>query len=518
VEKTRNINISCAAALAAHQLGRPVRLLLERDLDMGITGGRHPFHATYNVGFNNQGKLLGADLKLYSNGGISSDLSFPVLDRALLFCDSCYNIPNLRNEGRVCKTNLPSNTAFRGFGGPQGQLITEAWVEHVARTLHKRPEEIREMNLYNEGEKTYYGTPVTKSVKRSWFECKESSSFDKRVQEIEEYNQRNRWRKRGITMMPSKYGIAFTANFLNQGGALVNVYVDGTVLVTHGGVEMGQGLHTKVAQVVASEFGVPVRDVHIKEMATDKVPNASPTAASMGSDIYGMAALNAARQITDRLRPYREKMPHASFEEIVHKAYFDRVNLSAQGFFKSEHEGYDIMKNTGNPWRYFTLGTACTEVEVDCLTGDHKILRSDLVVDVGNPINPAIDIGQIEGAFMQGAGWVSIEELMWGDEQHPWVRPRGRLQTAGPGAYKIPAADDIPSDWRVKLLKDTTDPRYETIAVQSSKAVGEPPLLLGISVFFAIKEAIMAARKQEGLLGHIPLDSPLSSERLEWLV
>jgi xanthine dehydrogenase/oxidase len=277
---------------------------------------------------------------------------------------------------------------------------------------------------------------------------------------------------------------------------------------------MGQGLHSKVAQVVATEFDIPLEKVHIKEMATDKIANASPTAASMGSDTYAMAALNAAKQITARLAPYRTKDPHATFAELAVKAYFDRVNLTAHGFFKSEHEGYDIMTGKGKPWRYFTLGTACTEVEVDCLTGDHKILRTDLVLDIGNPINPAIDIGQIEGAFMQGAGWVSIEELIWGDNQHEWVRTKGRLQSNGPGAYKIPSADDIPMDWRITLLKDEMNPKYETIPVQSSKAVGEPPLLLGLNVFFAIKEAIKAARRQEGLVGFLPINSPITSERI----
>jgi len=513
-KETRNINFGAIAAVAARNLNRPVRLLLERDLDMTITGGRHPFKCIYKVGLSKEGIITAADLQLYLNCGFSHDLSVPVLDRALLFCDSCYRIPNFRNVGKMCKTNMPSNTAFRGFGGPQGHLFTESWIEHAAQVLKIPSEELRERNLYNEGDFTYYGFPVPRSVRRSWEICKQSSDFLKRKAEVENYNKEHRWRKRGLSIIPSKYGIAFTANFLNQGTALVHVYTDGSVAVTHGGVEMGQGLNTKVAQVVATELGISVDKIHIREMATDKIPNASATAASMGSDIYGMAAWKACQELNERLKPYRKSMPNASFAEIAQKAYLDRVNLSSQGFFKSEHEGYNIETGKGKPWRYFTVGAGCTEVEIDCLTGDHKILRTDLVVDIGTPINPSIDIGQIEGAFMQGAGWVTIEELVWGDDQHSWVKPKGRLATNGPGSYKLPSADDIPLDWRITLLKDPPDPKLEILPVQSAKAVGEPPLLLGISVFTAIREAIRSARKEEGLHDFYPLDSPLTSERI----
>ncbi|PRP86577.1 xanthine dehydrogenase-like [Planoprotostelium fungivorum] len=513
-KETRNINFSAAAALAAYYTRRPVRVRLERNVDMQITGGRHPFKSSYKIGFDSSGKLLAADLQLYANGGMSHDLSVAVLDRALLFCDSSYNVPALRNKGRVARTNIPSHTAFRGFGGPQGYLTAEAYVEHVASFLKLRPEVVRERNLYNEGDLTYYNFPVTKSVRRSWDECKISSKFQDRLQEIEIYNSQNRHRKRGITLIPSKYGVAFNAMFLNQGSAMIHIYLDGTILVTHGGIEMGQGLNTKVAQVVANELGVHISHVRIKEMATDKIPNASPSAASMSTDIYGGAALDAARQLAERLRPYREKDSGATLGQLAVKAYFDRVSLSAQGFFKSEHEGYDIMTNKGKVWRYFTLGTACTEVEIDTLTGDHKVRRVDLVLDVGDPINPTIDIGQVEGAFMQGAGLVSIEELAWGDNQHPWIKQGGKLQTAGPGTYKIPSADDIPTEWNISLMPDTTDPKLETVAVQSSKAVGEPPLLLGMSVYFAIKEAVKAARREEGQEEYFQLNSPLTSERI----
>lgn len=376
-------------------------------------------------------------MQLYSNAGFSLDLSGAVMDRALLFLDGCYRFPEIFAEGRLCKTNLSSNTAFRGFGGPQGAFTAEVIIDHIARFLKLDPVQVREKNLYNEGDLTYYGFPVVKSLRRSWDECKARSSYAQRYEEIKQFNSKNRWRKRGMALVPSKYGIGFTANFLNQGGALVNIYTDGSVLVTHGGVEMGQGINTKVIQVVATELNIPVHQVHIAEMATDKVPNASPSAASMSADIYCMAALNATKELNARLKPYREKFPKdAHFKDIVSSAYYDRLNLSAQGFFKSEHKGFDFEKGVGAPWRYFTMGTACTEVEIDTLTGDHKILRTDLVLDIGNALNPSIDIGQIEGAFMQGAGLYSIEEMVWGDENNKWVQP-GKLGSVGPGNYKI---------------------------------------------------------------------------------
>jgi len=310
-------------------------------------------------------------------------------------------------------------------------------------------------------------------------------------------------------MIPTKFGIAFTFTALNQGAALINVYTDGTVLITHGGVEMGQGLHTKVMQVVANALNVGIQDVHVSETATDKIPNASATAASQGTDLYCMAALKACEILNERLAPYRERMPGESLKKIAQAAWFDRVNLAAQAFYKVPVSGFDFDKGQRKPFNYFTSGVAATEVQVDTLTGDHRILRTDIVMDVGKPINPAIDIGQIEGAFVQGAGWLTIEELVWGDKDHPWVRS-GRLKTNGPGAYKIPACDDIPREFNVTLLKESSNPN----AIHSSRAIGEPPLFLGSSAVFAARNAINAARKEEGLEDWLPVQLPLTAERI----
>ncbi len=319
----------------------------------------------------------------------------------------------------------------------------------------------------------------------------------------------NSYRKRGICVLPTKFGIAFTVVHLNQGGALVHIYTDGSVLVTHGGVEMGQGLHTKVAQIAAHKLGVPLDRVFISETSTDKVPNASPTAASASSDLYGSAVADACDQLLARLQPIKQAHPElATFKELVSKAYMLRVDLSAHGFYRTP----DITGFGGVlPFNYLCYGAACTEVELDVLTGDFQILRTDIVMDVGQSLNPAIDIGQVEGAFVQGMGWTCIEEVVWGDDQHPWVRP-GRLFTAGPGTYKIPTANDIPLDFRVALLRNA--PCHRTPEVHSSKAVGEPPFYLGASVFWALKEAVYAARCDAGVEGYFHLDAPATPERL----
>jgi len=514
-KETRNINVSAACAVASWKLNRPIKMILHRDLDFQITGGRHPYKGKYKLAIDANGKIKAGNFALYSNAGFSFDLSGPVMLRAILFLDNCYKVPSIKIEGKLCKTNIWSNTAFRGFGGPQGTLVIEAAMEHAAEKLGVPVDKIRELNMYDHGDVTYYGQQVTKNIKRSWDVCREQSDYDKRQKAIQQFNAENKYRKRGMTLMPTKYGVAFGANFMNQGSTMILVYLDGSVLVTHGGVEMGQGLNTKVCQIVASALDIPLSSIHIQEMSTDKIANASPTAGSMGSDIYGMAALKAAQEIKQRLLPFIQKNPKGKFKDWVTAAYFDKVDLSARAFFTSEHEGYDLAKNRGKPWRYFTLGTSCTEVEVDTLTGDHKILRNDLVVDIGTPINPMIDIGQIEGAFTQGFGWSTIEELAWGDEQHQWIHPKGRLTTAGPGSYEIPSADDMPLDWRVTVLKaDPQAQQLEIQAVHSSKAVGEPPLLLGLSVPLAIREAIKAYRQQEGLLGPLPWNSPMTSERI----
>jgi len=512
-KETRTVFISSAAALAAHRLQRPVRINLDRDVDMWITGTRHPFYGKYRAAAGPDGCLRALDLELYCNAGFSMDLTEPIIGRALFHSDNCYKIPNMRIKGYMCQTNTVSNTAFRGFGGPQGLIIAEAWLEHLATKLKMRPEEVREKNLYAfEGDRTHFFQAMERCpVQRMWKELAESSELSTRNAVIEQFNNENRWRKRGIALLPTKFGISFTAKFMNQAGALVHIYTDGTVLVTHGGTEMGQGLHTKMAQVTARALRIPFEDVHVRETATDTVPNSSPTAASASSDLYGMAILNACEQLNKRLQPYLEGAG-GNFKSAVHAAFFDRCDLSAHGFYKTPDIGYDWTKpdaERGRPFNYFTYGAACTEVEVDALTGDMRMLRTDLLMDLGNSLNPAIDVGQIEGAFMQGFGWTMLEETMWGCDEFPWLKP-GACFTRGPGTYKIPSFNDVPVDMRVTLLKDSANDR----AVHSSRAIGEPPFFLGASAFFAARAAIAAARADAGFSGHFTVDTPLTPERI----
>ncbi|TPX59849.1 hypothetical protein SpCBS45565_g07639 [Spizellomyces sp. 'palustris'] len=503
-KETRSVNLSCALAVAANKLRVPVRCMLTREEDMAISGQRHPFRGDYKVGFTDTGRLVYVEVDIISNGGFSMDLSTAVLERAMTHVDNCYNIPNVKVTGRIAKTNLASNTAFRGFGGPQGMMIAEQFITHVAEYLGKSVEEVRKVNLYKTDELTHFRQPLTDVfIERVWDELMESSDFTRREKEIQEWNRKHKYRKRGIALMPTKFGLAFTARFLNQAGALVHIYTDGSVLISHGGTEMGQGLHTKMVQVAAQALGVPVSKVHLSETQTSTVPNTSATAASVSSDLNGMAILDACEKLNTRLQPYRDIRPALTWEEIISKAYFDRVGLSANGFYKTPDLSYDWATNEGRMFNYFTYGAACAEVEVDTLTGDHTTLRADIVMDIGKSINPAIDIGQIEGAFVQGMGWSTLEE--------PLINPStGFLITRGPGAYKIPGFRDIPVDFRVRFLSGVRNKR----AIHSSKAVGEPPLFLGAVVFFALREAIKSARAQHGETGWFRMDSPATSERI----
>lgn len=509
-KETRAGFINALLGIPAYHLRRPVRIMLDRDEDMQSTGHRHAFCADYKVGFTQQGVIKGLDLDLYSNAGNSLDLSSSIMDRALLHIDNAYRLGAVRAKGHLCRTNTFSNTAFRGFGGPQGMLVTENWIDQIARTLGVSPEEVREANMYNEKDSTQYGQVLDGcQVRPCWDHVMKTADFKVRQKEIAAYNAKNRWRKRGMTLIPTKFGISFTTKFLNQAGALVHIYTDGTVLCTHGGVEMGQGLHTKVAQIVAHDLGLPMSSVYIAETATDKVPNASPTAASASSDMYGGAVADACAQLNKRLLPYRDQLPGKTFAEVVLAAHLDRVDLSAHGFYTTP----DVTGFGGTmPFNYFTYGAAATEVELDCLTGDFQIRRTDICMDLGASLNPAIDIGQVEGGFVQGMGWTCLEELVWGDSEHPWVRPAGSLFTRGPGTYKIPATNSIPVDFRVSLLKDA--PNFRTPMAHSSKAIGEPPFFLGASTFFALKEAVYAARESAGHRGFFVMDSPATPERL----
>jgi len=517
-KESRTAPFACVAGLGAYLLNRPVSIVIERDIDMSITGQRHAFRIDYTAGCKSDGKFTYLQANLYSNGGYSLDLSQAVMDRALFHVDNTYRWPAVHASGRVCQTNQPSHTAFRGFGGPQGMLVTETIVQQFAELLHVTPESLREKNFYKEGDRTHFGQPLEKYyVPDLWGKIHNMADLSNRIKAVEEFNASNKWVKRGLSVIPTKYGINFTAKFMNQGGALVHVYHDGSVLVAHGGTEMGQGLYTKVIQVAADVFGISPDLVITNESSTTTVANASPSAASLSTDLYGMAVLDACNQIVRRLQPVRDRHPGADWQTIVHHAYFDRIDLSAHGFFiiPTDRCGFDWTKETndnserGHPFNYFTQGVGCAEVEVDCLTGDSKILRADILMDVGKSINPAIDIGQIEGAFTQGFGWLTIEELLWGNKKYPWIK-EGQLFTRGPGTYKIPAFNDVPVDFRVHLANTTNQ-----YAVHSSKAVGEPPFFLGSAVFFAIKEAINAARKDNGLQDtYYPLDAPATSERI----
>ena len=512
-KESRSAIVAAIAAVPSAALRVPVRLVLDRDEDMASTGHRHPFLGKYTVAVSPDGKIQALDMVLYCNGGNSMDLSHSILDRALFHSDNGYDIPHVRVTGRVCATHMPSNTAFRGFGGPQGALLCEMWMDHVARALGMPGDVIRERNLYGPGGIAHFGQVIDgERLQRCWRQARTSGEVERRTAEVAAFNAANRYRKRGLACVPIKFGIAFTTKFLNQGGALVHVYTDGTVLVSHGGVEMGQGLHTKMAAVAAGTLGIGADKVFINETNTAVVANSSPTAASASADMYGGAVLDACTQLLERLKPYRAALgADAPWEKVVSAAYFDRCDLSAHGFLVTGGLTWDWARGPpGDPFNYLCYGSAVAEVELDVLTGDCACLRADLVMDVGDSLNPAIDVGQIEGGFVQGLGWLMLEELKWGDQAHPWVKP-GKLFTCGPGTYKIPTANDIPADMRVSLLQGAGNPR----AVYSSKAVGEPPFLLAMSVFFAAKEAVAAARADgQAPEGPFVLDAPATPERL----
>lgn len=502
-KESRSSPLALAAALAAHCLGKPVRGMFDRDEDMTITGQRHPFLAKYKLAFTKEGKITACEIFLYTNAGNSTDLSMSVMDRAIFHFENAYRIPNVTCYGYVCKTNLPTNTAFRGFGGPQAMFIGESMIHHVATYLGVDVFEVSRLNLYKEGDLTHFNQELTYcTLERCWEECVNSSEYHKRKAEIEQFNRKNRWHKRGISVVPTMYGIAFTSLFLNQAGALVLIYADGSVLISHSGIEMGQGLHTKMIQVASRALEIPASLIHIADTRTDKVPNTSPSAASSGSDLNGMAILNACSILLERLKPYKAANPKGEWKDWVKAAFFDRVSLAASGFYKTPDLGYNFQTNSGRAFNYFCYGVGCSEVEIDCLTGDHQVRRTDIVMDVGESINPAIDVGQIEGAFMQGYGLFVLEE--------PLISPDGVLYTKGPGTYKLPGFADIPAVFNVSLLKGAPNPR----AVYSSKAVGEPPLFLSSSVFFAIREAIKSARHDSGKLEYFQLNSPATSARI----
>ena len=509
-----------AAALIAVRTGRPAKLRVDRDDDMVMTGKRHDFETGWSVGFDDDGKLAGAAFDLASRCGYSADLSMAINDRAMFHCDNAYALPTAKIVSHRFRTHTVSNTAFRGFGGPQGMMGVERALDAVALHLGKDPLDVRKANLYGPaGVQTPYGQTVDDSPALALIEQLEASSnYRARRAAVLDWNAKNRWLKRGIALTPVKFGISFTATHLNQAGALVHVYTDGSVMLNHGGTEMGQGLYVKVAQVVADVFGIGLDRVKITATATDKVPNTSATAASSGSDLNGMAALDAARQIRDRLVTFAAEVfgvpvdkivfennsvrvgdTVLTFAELAKKAWFARISLSAAGFYRTPKIHYDRASHQGRPFLYYAWGAAAAEVIIDTLTGENRCLRADILHDCGKSLNPAIDLGQIEGGFVQGMGWLTTEELVFND--------KGVLQTHAPSTYKIPTASDRPDVLNINFWHEAN--REETI--HRSKAVGEPPLMLAISVFSALTQAVAAVGDYRVMPD---LDAPATPERI----
>ena len=521
-KESQSALFACVAAVAARRLQRPVKLRPDRDDDFMVTGRRHCFVHDWEVGFDDAGRVLGAKIEMVSRAGFSADLSAPVMTRALCHFDNAYWLPHVAMEGHSARTHTQSNTAFRGFGGPQGALAIEIVLDDIARTLGLDALDVRLANLYGIGERdtTPYGQRVEDNVLRPLIdELVASSDYRARREAVNAFNAASPVLKKGLALAPVKFGISFNVVHLNQAGALVHVYTDGTVLVNHGGTEMGQGLNTKVAQVVAHTLGIGAARVRVTATDTSKVANTSATAASTGSDLNGKAAADAASQVRARLVQHLatqhgvapEQVSFANdvvtvgtqtftFEEVVMAAYLARVQLWSDGFYATPKLHWDRDTMQGRPFYYFAYGASVSEVLLDTLTGESKVLRADLLHDVGRSINPALDIGQVEGAFAQGLGWLTTEELVW----HPQT---GKLMTHAPSTYKVPTASDMPADLRVRLF----DNANVEDTVHRSKAVGEPPLLLGFSAFLALRDAVSAVG------GHRhppPLRAPATAEAL----
>ena len=500
-KETQAAGPACLCAVIARLTGKPTKMRLPRVDDMMMTGKRHPFFARYDVGFDDDGRLQGINLDLAGNCGYSPDLSGSIVDRAMFHADNAYFLNNAVVTGYRCKTNLASNTAYRGFGGPQGMVVIEEIMDAIARTLGKDPLEVRKQNYYGQEDRNethYFQTVEHNILDEITAELETSAEYARRREAVREFNRNSPVLKKGLALTPVKFGISFTATHLNQAGALIHVYNDGSIHLNHGGTEMGQGLNTKVAQVVAEVFQVDIGRVQITATNTDKVPNTSPTAASSGADLNGKAAQNAARTIKDRLIDFaagyyrvtpeevifknnhvRIRDQYLAFEELIELAYFNQISLSCAGFYRTPKIYYDRDKAAGRPFYYFAYGAACCEAIVDTMTGEYKMLRTDILHDVGDSLNPAVDIGQVEGGFVQGMGWLTTEELVWNDQ--------GRLMTNGPASYKIPAVADMPLEFNTRLVESRKNPED---TVYHSKAVGEPPFMLGIAAWCAIKDAV----------------------------
>ncbi len=524
--------LAAIASLGSILTGRPVRLRLNRTLDMSMSGKRHGFHTEWRVGFDDAGNLLALDATLTADGGWSLDLSEPVLARAVCHIDNAYWIPNIRVNGRIAQTNKTSQTAFRGFGGPQGMLVIEDILGRCAPLLGKDPADLRRQNFYGPDQTTPYGQPVRQwdRLGRAWDQVVQEADIERRRRDVAEFNATHDDAKRGLALTPVKFGISFNLTAFNQGGALVLVYKDGSVLINHGGTEMGQGLHTKMMQVAATALGVPLSTVRLAPTRTDKVPNTSATAASSGADLNGGAVKNACEQIRERLtqvasqhfgvnpRDIRfeggvvsaigSKADPLTWGELTQRAYFQRVQLSAAGYYRTEGLHWDSSIMQGEPFKYYANGVAATEVEVDGFTGAYRTRRVDIVHDVGDSLSPLVDIGQIEGGFVQGAGWMTLEELVWDESDRP---SRGKLATQAASTYKLPSFSEMPEEFNVALLEQA----HEEGAVYGSKAVGEPPLMLA----FSVREALRQAAAAFGAPGaSVNLGLPATPEAVFWAV
>jgi xanthine dehydrogenase molybdopterin binding subunit len=526
-KETQANHVAAWAALLCRATARPVKIRLFRDDDMIITGKRHRYLIRYEAGFDGGGLLQGLKIELNSDGGIASDLSFAIMERAMLHADNAYHVPHMSVLARVWKTNLPSNTAMRGFGGPQAMAAMETVIDRIARSLRIDAAEIRRRNFYGVDERniTHYGQTVENNRLHLLYDrLMVSSQYAARREEVDAFNDAHEFVKRGLALTPVKFGIAFTTTFLNQAGALVHLYRDGSVLVNHGGIEMGQGLHTKIRQIAARELGVPIESIRVNATNTSKVPNTSATAASSGTDLNGMAVQDAISALKSRIAasmadffssnssvfnsqssvPGQSGAPddatspgdisfesgdvfdrrnpdrRLSFAEAMELLVVRRVSLSATGYYAVPRIGWDRERGWGRPFNYYAFGMGVTEAEVDTLTGAHAILRTDILYDAGDSVNPAIDCGQVEGGYVQGLGWCTTEEILWD--------AKGNLLTHSPDTYKIPAVRDIPRDFRVALLEGHPNPG----AIHGSKAVAEPPFMLALSAWLAIKDAVSA--------------------------
>ncbi len=519
-KETQANAFAAIAALAAKITGHAVGIQLPRGLDMQMTGKRHPFLARYEVGFDHDGRLLALDVDMVADGGWSCDLSPPVLMRAMVHIDNAYHCPNTRVVGRIAKTHLPSNTAFRGFGGPQGMLFAEEIQDRIARHLGLAPDLVRERNAYRNGDVTHYGQQLADyELPLLWAQLKQRSDYARRRADIDAFNAASASRKRGLAITPVKFGISFNKTEYNQAGALVLIYQDGSIQLNHGGTEMGQGLHSKMLIVAARVLGVSAHRIQIMTTRTDKVPNTSATAASSGSDLNGQAIKAACETLRDRLAAVAaERLCVApdtlafaddriaagdqslSFVEVVQAAYRARVSLAATGYYRTPTIHWDPAKGQGHPFYYFSFGAAVSEVEVCGYTGVHRLRRVDVLHDVGDSLHEAIDRGQIEGGFVQGLGWLTCEELRFSAS--------GRLLTDAPSTYKIPTAGDVPQDFRVDLYRRAAAPTTDVIF--GSKGVGEPPLMLALSAREALRDAVAAF----GAAREVALDSPATPEAI----